>query len=157
FDNGGVNLRSANVTSGGSSGGGGGSALPSPWQNQDVGTVGQAGSTSYSGGVFTVRGAGADIWGTADAFQFPYHTLSGDRYLVARVTSMQNTSAFAKAGIMLRSSTAANAAEVLLDVKPDGGVEFMARSSQGGSTTWFGGLGTAGPAWLMLVRSGSTI
>ncbi len=161
FDNGGMNLRSANVTTsgstGGGGGGGGGGALPSPWQNQDVGTVGLAGSTSYSGGVFTVTGAGADIWGSADAFQFAYHTMNGDGFTVARVTSVQNTNSFAKAGVMLRGSTAAGAADVILDVKPDGAIEFMARTAQGGSTTWYGGMGTSGPVWLMLVRSGSTV
>ena len=45
----------------------GGSASLSPWQTQDVGTVGLAGSASQSAGVFTGRGAGADIWGTAEA------------------------------------------------------------------------------------------
>jgi len=83
--------------------------------------------------------------------------MTGDGYTVARVTSMQNTSGFAKAGIMIRSSTAAGAADVLLDVKPDGGIEFMGRNAQGGSTSWFAGMGTSGPAWLMLVRSGSTV
>jgi hypothetical protein len=158
FDNGGMNLSYANVTSGSAGGGGGGGAgLPSPWQNQDVGSVGLAGSSSYSGGVFTVTGAGADIWGSADAFQFAFRTMNGDDYTVARVTSMQNTNSLAKAGVMLRSSTSAGAADVILDVKPDGVIEFMARSTQGGSTTWYGGTGTTGPVWLMLVRSGSTV
>jgi hypothetical protein len=158
FDNGGMNLRSANVTTSGSTGGGGGGGgLPSPWQNQDVGTVGLAGSTSYSGGVFTVTGAGADIWGSADAFQFVYRTQTGDDYFMARVTSLQNTSAFAKAGVMMRSSTSAGAADVIVDVKPDGGIEFMSRSSDGGSTTWYNGWGATVPVWLALVRSGSMV
>ena len=51
------------------------SQLPEPWLWVDVGAVGTAGSTSgttSSDGVgqFTVDGAGGDIWGTSDAFQF---------------------------------------------------------------------------------------
>ena len=46
----------------GASGGG----LPAPWQNQDVGSTGLAGSASFSSGTFSVRGAGADIWGGND-------------------------------------------------------------------------------------------
>jgi hypothetical protein len=41
--------------------------LPSPWTTRDIGAVGASGSASYSNGTFTVRGAGADVWGTADA------------------------------------------------------------------------------------------
>ena len=37
---------------------------------------------------FIVEGAGADIWGTADAFHFAYRTLSGDGTIVARVASV---------------------------------------------------------------------
>jgi len=40
---------------------------PSPWSNQDIGAVGLAGSTSISNGVFTLTGAGADIWGAKSA------------------------------------------------------------------------------------------
>ena len=46
--------------------------------NQDIGAVGLTGSTSITSGVFTLTGAGADIWGTADAFHFTYQRLTGD-------------------------------------------------------------------------------
>ncbi len=36
--------------------------LPSGWQNQDIGNVHSVGSASYSNGIFTVNGSGADIW-----------------------------------------------------------------------------------------------
>jgi hypothetical protein len=157
FDTGGMNFRYAIVYSGSGGGSGSGGALPNPWQNQDVGSVGVAGSSSYSGGVFAVRGAGADIWGSADAFQFMYRTQTGDDYFMAHVTSLQNTSAFAKAGVMMRSSTSAGAAHVIIDVKPDGSIEFMSRSSDGGSTTWYNGWGAVVPVWLALVRSGSWV
>src|SRR5262249_41464927 len=49
---------------------GGGNAVPPPWANQDVGATGLVGAASYSSGTFTVDGAGSDIWGTSDAFQF---------------------------------------------------------------------------------------
>ncbi len=66
-------------------------SLPAPWAGQDVGAVGQAGSASYANGVFTVRGAGADIWGAADAFQSVLQPISGDAQIVVRVASLQNT------------------------------------------------------------------
>jgi len=132
-------------------------ALPAPWTNQDVGVVGMAGSSTYSNGVFTVKGAGADIWGSADGFQSVSQPLSGDVQVIARVASVQNTNTYAKAGIMLRNSTAAGAAHVILDLRPNGSVEFMTRSTANGDTTWLASTTQPAPAWLKLTRSGSTV
>jgi hypothetical protein len=55
--------------------------LPSGWLDQDVGSVSVGGSASYSGGVFTVQGAGYQIAsapGTSDTFHFAYQPLSGN-------------------------------------------------------------------------------
>ncbi len=135
----------------------GGGTLPAPWIHEDVGTTGLAGSSTYANGVFTVRGAGADIWGTADAFQAASQPLSGDAEVIARVTSMQNTNTYAKAGIMLRDSVAAGAAHVILDLRPNGAIEFMTRPVTGGATTWLASTTQPAPAWLKLSRSGSTV
>jgi regulation of enolase protein 1 (concanavalin A-like superfamily) len=134
-----------------------GGSLPSPWATTDVGSVGIAGSASYSSGTFTVSGAGADIWGNADSFRYTYQPLSGDGQIVARVTGLQNTNTFAKAGVMLRETTASGAAHVILDARPDGSLEFMTRSASGGATTYIGGGNQASPQWLKLTRSGGTV
>jgi hypothetical protein len=136
---------------------GGGGGLPSPWQNGDVGTPGIAGSASFADGVFTVNGSGADIWHTADAFHYAYQSLAGNGEIDARVTSIQNTDPFAKAGLMLRETMAADAVHVTLNVLPDGTVEFLTRSTTGGETTYVNGSAEATPVWLALVRTGSTI
>src|SRR5215831_9254914 len=132
-------------------------SLPAPWSSQDVGTVGQAGSASYASGVFTVRGAGADIWGTADAFQSVLQPVTGDTQIVVRVTSLQNTNTFAKAGVMLRATTAANSAHVILDVRPNGSIEFMTRPTTGAATTYLSGGTQIPPAWLKLTRAGTLV
>jgi len=137
--------------------GGGGNPPPAPWTSQDVGSTGQTGSASFASGVFTVAGAGADIWGTTDAFQYVAQPTSGDMQMVAHVTAVQNTDTFAKAGLMLRQSTAANAAHVILDVRPDGTVEFMTRSSAGGATTFLASAQPGVPVWLRLSRSANTV
>jgi hypothetical protein len=51
----------------------------SGWRSQDIGAVGQLGSASESAGVFTVRGAGADIWTLVgrDTFTMPSSVLVG--------------------------------------------------------------------------------
>jgi len=134
-----------------------GGPVPSPWQTQDVGSVGTAGNASYSNGVFTVSGAGADVWGSADGFRYVYQGVNGDNEIIARVSSVQNTNTYAKAGVMLRESLSAGAAHVILDVRPDGTVEFMTRTSAGGATSYLGGATQAVPAWLKLSRSGNTV
>ncbi len=132
-------------------------ALPSPWTSKDIGSVGLAGSASEFGGIFTVRGAGADIWGTADSFHFMSQPLSGNGEIVARVTSIQNTNAYAKAGVMIRGALTAGSAHVILDVKPGGGVEFMSRGANGGTTAFIAGAAVSVPVWLRLKREAGTV
>ena len=131
--------------------------MPSPWVAQDIGAVGASGSASLSSGTFTVRGSGSDIWDTADSFHYVHRPLAGDGEIVARVTNMQGTHESAKAGIMFRATPDSQSPHVILDVKPDGGVEFMSRSSHGDSTTYIAGAAQSRPTWLKLVRAGSTI
>ena len=132
-------------------------AFPAPWANQDVGGTGLAGSASLTAGTFTVAGSGSDIWGTTDGFQFVSQPVSGDTQIVARVATTQNTGPYAKAGVMLRESTAAGAAHVLLDVRPNGSIEFMSRPSTGAATSFIAGGTLTVPGWLKLTRSGSTV
>lgn len=141
----------------GTSGGGGGGTLPSGWQSQDVGAVGVAGSASHNSGTFTVSGAGADIWGTADAFHFAYRSLSGDGTIVARVATISGTEAWTKMGVMMRSSTAPESAHAFMLVSVSKGLAFQRRTRDGAiSTNTSGGSGTA-PRWVRLARAGSKI
>jgi len=117
--------------------------------------VGTAGFATYEDatGSFFISGAGADIWGTSDAFHAVTRTLSGDSQLTTRVVSEQNTNAFAKAGLMIGDASP-DAARVILDVKPDGGVEFMARSTAGAAMTFVAASSGSFPVWLRLTRAG---
>jgi regulation of enolase protein 1 (concanavalin A-like superfamily)/endonuclease/exonuclease/phosphatase family metal-dependent hydrolase len=130
------------------------SLLSTPWTDQDVGAVGITGNASYNGGLFTVAGAGADIWSASDALHFVYRTLSGDGQITARVHQVQNTSTFAKAGVMMRDGLGANAAHVILDLRPNGSIEFMRRGAAGGNTTF---IATGAGPWVRLSRSGNTV
>jgi hypothetical protein len=103
----------------------------------------------------TVEGAGADIWGASDSFQFLDVGVGGG-VATFRVVSLQALQAFAKAGLMWRDGLAPNAPSVIVDAKPDGGVEFMARACVGCATTYLGGAQIAFPAYLILSKSGST-
>jgi hypothetical protein len=79
--------------------------------------------------------------------------MNSDGFISARVVSESNTNAYAKAGIMFRDSLDPGATHVILDVKPDGFVEFLARSTTGGSTTYVGGVQTSFPVSLKLQRN----
>ncbi len=131
--------------------------LPAPWSTNDIGATGMVGSASHNSGVFTVSGAGADIWGTADAFRFVYQPLEGDGTIVARVVSVQNTSPRAKAGIMIRQTLAAGSPHVILDATPSAWIEFMTRAVAAGQTSYLGGSGLAAPVWLRLTRTGTAV
>ena len=126
-------------------------------QNSDIGVTQQAGSEQYAAGsgVYTVSGGGGDIRGSSDSFHFDALSLSGDGSIVAQVTSVQNTSSAAKAGIMFRDSTAANAMMAMLAVTPGAGLLFETRTSTGGlvSAQLAGGFAT--PIWLELSRTGN--
>jgi hypothetical protein len=61
-------------------------------------------------GTWSEVGGGSDIWGTSDSFHLVSQNLSGDGTVSAQVTSQHNTSAWAKAGVMMRASTDPGAA-----------------------------------------------
>jgi len=136
--------------------------LPGSWQGRDIGDVGLSGTASFNENTrtFTVAGAGADIWGTADAFHYVSLQLLGLGFtttVTARVTAEQNTSQFAKAGLMIRTSDDPSAAFVILDVKPDGGIEFMTRPQTGDTTAFVAGTSGQIPVWLRLTYDGQTV
>ena len=142
------------VTAGGSPPSG---TLPSGWSSRDIGAVGRAGAASESGGTFTIRGAGEDVWGTSDAFHFAYRTLSGDGTIVARVATSSGSEAWTKVGVMIRASTDHAAAHAFMIVSEGKWLAFQRRRAAGGvSTHTSGGSGTA-PRWVRLQRTGSTI
>ena len=129
--------------------------LPPPWTNQDIGSVGSAGSAGYSAGVFTLNGSGADIWSSADAFHFFYQPLTGDGVIVARVTGLANTDPWAKAGVMIRDGTSAGARNAMLAITPGNGTTIQWRDTANGASTAWGTNTDTAPRWLRLARSGN--
>jgi hypothetical protein len=72
--------------------------------NIDLGGAMPGGGASYSGGVWTVQGGGSDIWKANDSCHFAYKALAGNCAIIAKVESVQNTGAGARAGVMMRTS-----------------------------------------------------
>ena len=133
------------------------STLPAPWVTQDIGTVGATGNASALNGVFTIQGAGDDIWNNADAFRFVYQSLTGDGTIVARVTGIQNTNVWAKAGVMIRQDLTPGAVNAAVVVTPGNGVSFQRRVQAGAMSLYTQRLGPSAPYWIKLDRSGVTI
>jgi hypothetical protein len=134
---------------------GGSTTLPNPWVSADIGAVGATGSVTHSSGTFTVNGSGVDVDSTADEFRYVYQSTSDGCTITARVASITNTNALAKAGVMVRETTAANAQNFFLYVTPSNGVGVTWRSTTGMSTsTPVYVSGQTAPKWLRITRVG---
>ena len=130
-------------------------ALPAPWQQQGIGSVGIAGSATHSAGTFTVAGSGADIWNNADALHFVYQPWSGNGEIIARVLGVGNTDPWAKAGVMFRESLTAGSRHVMTVVTPGNGTAFQRRVATDGVSTHTAGPAVVAPYWVRLVRLGN--
>jgi regulation of enolase protein 1 (concanavalin A-like superfamily) len=131
------------------------SSLPTGWLNQDVGSVGVAGSASYTGGIFTARGAGQQIWNTADGLHLAYQSLAGDGTIVARVGSLTGGASTQSAGVMIRETLTANSKHAYVAFSQSQ-IYFTNRATTGGTTSAQSLIGKTLPYWVKLTRSGST-
>jgi outer membrane protein assembly factor BamB len=130
----------------------GSATLPSPWTDTDVGSPSIAGSVSFASGVFTLKGSGADIFGTSDQFNYVYQPSAGNGTMIARVTSMSNTSSNAKAGIIWKASTTAGSPYILIAAAPSGLVKVQYNFNGSVTTSTY----TYPNLWMKLVRSGNS-
>jgi hypothetical protein len=136
------------------------SSLPPGWLDADIGSPAQAGSASYAGGTWTVRGSGANgIWDPADQFNFASELLTGDGTIIAKITSFNS----GETGIMFRDSTAGSAAYADMEYwTGNNHVIFQRRATNGGTTSVTASASSlplpsaSTPLWLKLVRAGST-
>jgi len=131
--------------------------LPFPWNNEDIGSVGVNGSTTFTNGIFTVQGSGVDIWGSSDSFQFAYQPWSGNGQIVAEVGSINAANPWAKAALMFRTSLAANSANGIIFVSPTEGVSMQSRTTTGGSTATVNTIPGTAPYWISLVLSNNVL
>jgi len=136
-------------------------ALPAGWSSQDIGAVAAAGSANESGGLWTIKASGADIFGTADEFHYAFMTtkLRGDcdiRVRVATVTGGANN--WRKIGVMIRDTLDPGSKFAYAITRPgtDGG-SFGWRPATGGGC-WSQSYGDPDiPVWVRLVRQANRI
>jgi len=127
--------------------------LPSVWTDGDMGSVGVAGSGSYANGTFTVAGAGLGTFGSSDGLHFVYQPLSGDGTIVARVVSLQGSSA-AQVGLMIRE-TLDPAAKHVFAFDYSSALWTTERTSTGASSSYQSYSSLTLPYWIKLTRTGN--
>jgi hypothetical protein len=125
------------------------------WLSADIGAGVLPGGTSATGNTTTLKGGGGDIWYSADVFHYAYQSLNGDGSLVARVTGVENTNGWAKAGVMIRESTAPGSSYVLAAVRPDFGITMQYRTGTDVNALQYTFTPGAPPQWIELQRSGN--
>ena len=138
-----------------------GSTTPPPpgcplgWSCADIGTVSVAGNQSLSGGTWTLSGSGGDIWITADQFHYVWQlpAQADNQSISARIVSQTNTNAWAKAGVMFRSTSDPGSPEYALLVTPGNGIVVQWRSVQGGTTSRIATIAGTVPAYLRITRT----
>jgi RHS repeat-associated protein len=129
------------------------SPLPSGWLDQDVGAVGVAGSASFSSGVFSVTGAGNYVTSnSSDAFHFVYQQMTGDTTIIARV--LTESSSFANAGVMLRSSLSPSSTMKAVLLTTSVGWDAY-RTTTGATSSQLETSSIVLPYWVKVTRSGN--
>ena len=129
--------------------------LPSGQADADIGSPAIKGSASFAQGTYTISAAGSDIWDTADQFHYVYQQVTGDVDVSARVASLTNTDAWAKAGVMIRASLSAGSTHASMVISSGKGYAFQRRpTTSADSENTDGGAGVA-PGWVRVKRTGS--
>jgi hypothetical protein len=107
-------------------------------------------------GTYTMTGSGADIWAVngveADEFHYAFKTLSGTGSIVARVESVDNTNAWAKAGVMIRETLDPESAHAMMVVTPGSGVSFQRRPGRSATSVADTTADITAPYWVKIER-----
>jgi hypothetical protein len=126
---------------------------------QDIGAVSAGGSSTIADGLITVRGSGADIWGTADAFHYVHRPITGDFQIRVRAATVQHVERWTKAGLMIRETLSPGSRHASIFATPttERPVAFQRRPTTGGQSVHSEGAFIGPPVWLALSRTGDTI
>jgi hypothetical protein len=137
--------------------------LTDPIGRVAISYTGSPGSGSVSAddaaGTTTVVGRGADIWGTADEFQYAYTTLTGNGSMTVKVDSLDFTDNWTKAGIMIRETLDAGSSFAAVFATGANGVRFQARAAANGDATSDTSVATDeqkalnAPVWIKIERT----
>jgi len=129
------------------------------WQSEDLGKVGIAGNSNYDDttDIYTIRGSGQDIWDTADAFHYVYRTVEGDAELIAHLGSEENTSEWAKIGLMIRQDKSEGSVYAMMTQAPLRGGHFQYRTTANAGCNQTNTQNNGAPIWLRVVKDGNIV
>jgi Tol biopolymer transport system component len=124
----------------------------------DLGAPKRAGSARYDAAAqeYTLTGAGLNMWGTRDEFQFAWKKLTGDFILQARVKLVgKGVDPHRKLGLIVRSTLDADSPYADAALHGDGLTSLQFRKTKGGETEEAKSTVT-GPDFLQLERRKNT-
>ena len=128
------------------------------WKTEKIG-IGTKGNAEFKGDEITVTAITGDIWDAADTAMYVYKEASGDMEISARVAKYEPANPdWGKAGLMIRQSVDADAANAFINLTKNNGLKLIHRDTKGGPT----GPEPAGapynmPIYLKLTRQGDTL
>ena len=128
--------------------------LPAGWTDADVGNTHNPGNSTFANGVYTLNGAGADIYSGSDAFHFLSQSWSGDGVLTARVVTQDDYGPWTKSGVMFRETSATNSKYAFSFLTPGNGAAYQLYTASGSvsnNTT-----GVSATYWVQLTRQGNS-
>ncbi|MCM8537243.1 MAG: DUF1593 domain-containing protein [Lentisphaeraceae bacterium] len=123
---------------------------------EDIGNPSFSTIVAEQDGSYLISASGSDIWGTSDAFGFVHLDAQGDVEVKARIQSLENTNAWAKAGVMIRETLAANSKHAMTVITSVSGASFQRRLSTGSSSKASTYTGVSAPEWTKVIRIGNT-
>lgn len=124
----------------------------------EVGGPTHTGQLRIDEDTFTIRGTGHDIWVSPDQFFFVHQQLEGTGEIVARVTDFTAVDPWAKGGLMIRESLAADAQFVDLVQTGNNGCSLQWRKTADGSAPLsINDAKLRAPHWMKLARRFATI
>ena len=107
--------------------------LPPSVEAEDIGDAFPKGGQSFTGhGTLDVYGGGRDVYENRDEFHFVSHPANGGFQASTGVTPPVPTARYAKAGLMFRADSAADAPLAMISVTPDDECKFAFREKPGG-------------------------
>ncbi|MHC4642641.1 MAG: hypothetical protein ACYS32_13430, partial [Planctomycetota bacterium] len=104
--------------------------------------------------VYTVSGRGRDIWGRHDEFyHLSNYPLIGTGIIEVQVTSIDNTNAWAKAGVMIREKMTPYSKFAAVYMTPGNGVTFQWRENEDAACSSITKAGVVVPQYVKLERT----
>jgi regulation of enolase protein 1 (concanavalin A-like superfamily) len=110
-----------------------------------------------SAGHLYVTSSGSQIIGTIDSFRYVYQSVTGDfdAKLLIKNPPDETGQTYAKAGLMVRTSTAADSQHVKAMATYGAGLQFSQRVTDGANTVINGYISVTYPHWVRIKRVGN--